>query len=158
MISSSEAGLFFSAKIFPLLLISYSASVCFIGFGIQLNFSHMKGKERFMYPVHSTHHIWTSLYSRCSGALEILISAIASVGQNILVPRPGFPLYSSIAESRNIEVRMYDLDVSFDLKPWNESIPSELITIFNGLAYLLHFFVFSHNFELFRCSPTEDGK
>eukprot|EP00002_Diphylleia_rotans_P025637 TRINITY_DN5075_c0_g1_i3.p1 TRINITY_DN5075_c0_g1~~TRINITY_DN5075_c0_g1_i3.p1 ORF type:complete len:406 (-),score=96.47 TRINITY_DN5075_c0_g1_i3:234-1451(-) len=48
--------------------------------------------------------------SGCSGALEIVISAIASIGQNIVVPRPGFPLYTSIAESRGIEVRMYDLD------------------------------------------------
>ena len=37
------------------------------------------------------------LCSGCSCALDITISAMADAGQNILVPRPGFPLYTTLA-------------------------------------------------------------
>ena len=37
------------------------------------------------------------LCSGCSCALDIAISAMADAGQNILVPRPGFPLYTTLA-------------------------------------------------------------
>ena len=37
------------------------------------------------------------LCSGCSCSLDLCISAVANAGQNILVPRPGFPLYSTLA-------------------------------------------------------------
>lgn len=48
----------------------------------------------------------------CSGAscaLDLCISAIACRGQNILIPRPNFPLYRTLAEGLGIEVRTYNL-------------------------------------------------
>ena len=50
--------------------------------------------------------------SGCSGALDLAISVLANAGQNILVPRPGFSLYQTLAESLGIRVRHYDLMVS----------------------------------------------
>lgn len=47
--------------------------------------------------------------SGCSSALEMCILAIAEAGQNILVPKPGFPLYNTLAESLHIEVKYYNL-------------------------------------------------
>jgi tyrosine aminotransferase len=37
------------------------------------------------------------LCSGCSCALDIAISTLAQDGQNILVPRPGFPLYTTLS-------------------------------------------------------------
>ncbi|KAJ1996240.1 hypothetical protein GGI25_002230 [Coemansia spiralis] len=47
--------------------------------------------------------------SGCSGAVEMAIGVLCSEGQNILLPRPGFCLYNTIAASRNIEARLYNL-------------------------------------------------
>jgi len=47
--------------------------------------------------------------SGCSGALEIAIRAMASAGENILVPAPGFSIYQTIALSNGIEVKFYPL-------------------------------------------------
>ena len=37
------------------------------------------------------------LCSGCSSALDMAIFTLAEAGQNILVPRPGFPLYITLA-------------------------------------------------------------
>ncbi|ELU03237.1 hypothetical protein CAPTEDRAFT_162073 [Capitella teleta] len=47
--------------------------------------------------------------SGCSSALDLAISVLANEGQNILVPRPGFSLYQTLANSLGISVRHYDL-------------------------------------------------
>lgn len=47
--------------------------------------------------------------SGCSGALDLAISVLANPGQNILVPRPGFSLYNTLAGSFGIHVRYYNL-------------------------------------------------
>lgn len=44
-----------------------------------------------------------------SGALELALTALLDMGSVILVPRPGFPLYSVIAESHGASVVYYDL-------------------------------------------------
>lgn len=49
------------------------------------------------------------LCSGCSSSLDLCISVLANPGQNILMPRPGFPLYRTLAESLGIHVKMYDL-------------------------------------------------
>ncbi|KAI7874697.1 tyrosine aminotransferase [Lichtheimia hyalospora FSU 10163] len=49
------------------------------------------------------------LANGCSGALDICINVLCNPGQNILLPRPGFSLYKSLAEIREVEVRFYDL-------------------------------------------------
>lgn len=56
-----------------------------------------------------------------SGALELAISALVNEGDNILVPKPGFPLYRVIAESNGATVREYSLDPS---QSWAIDIPS----------------------------------
>jgi len=47
--------------------------------------------------------------SGCSGALEIVINGMVDEGDDILVPRPGFPLYQVLAESQGARVREYPL-------------------------------------------------
>jgi tyrosine aminotransferase len=61
------------------------------------------------------------LTNGCSGALEIAIKTLCSEGDNILLPRPGFPLYETIARSNGIEVRTYDL---LSEKEWEADIQS----------------------------------
>lgn len=51
------------------------------------------------------------LCSGCSCALDLAITVLANPGQNILVPRPGFPLYRTLAESLGIHVKSYNLRV-----------------------------------------------
>ncbi|KAI8637391.1 tyrosine aminotransferase [Parasitella parasitica] len=49
------------------------------------------------------------LANGCSGALEMCINVLCNDGQNILLPRPGFSLYASVAATRFVEPRYYDL-------------------------------------------------
>lgn len=47
--------------------------------------------------------------SGCSGAIEIAIKSMTSPGENILLPKPGFSLYQTIAEQYGVKCRYYDL-------------------------------------------------
>ncbi|GIY75007.1 tyrosine aminotransferase, partial [Caerostris extrusa] len=49
------------------------------------------------------------LTSGCSHALELAIGVLANPGQTILVPRPGFPLYKTLAKSLGINIKYYSL-------------------------------------------------
>jgi tyrosine aminotransferase len=49
------------------------------------------------------------LCSGCSSCLDLAISAMADPGQNILVPRPGFPIYKTLAHGLGIATKEYDL-------------------------------------------------
>ncbi|ETE68168.1 Tyrosine aminotransferase [Ophiophagus hannah] len=49
------------------------------------------------------------LTSGCSQAIELALAVLANPGQNILVPRPGFSLYKTLAHSMGIEVKFYNL-------------------------------------------------
>lgn len=54
------------------------------------------------------------LCSGCSSALDLAISVLADAtrGQNILLPRPGFPIYRTLAEGNGVKTKFYDLIVS----------------------------------------------
>ncbi|KAG8437489.1 hypothetical protein GDO86_008263 [Hymenochirus boettgeri] len=49
------------------------------------------------------------LTSGCSQAIELALAVLANPGQNILVPRPGFSLYKTLALSLGIDVKLYNL-------------------------------------------------
>ncbi|XP_044741744.1 tyrosine aminotransferase [Chrysoperla carnea] len=49
------------------------------------------------------------LCSGCSGALELCINVLGERDKNILVPRPGFDVYSTLAGGLGIEIRYYNL-------------------------------------------------
>ncbi|XP_047366850.1 tyrosine aminotransferase [Vespa velutina] len=49
------------------------------------------------------------LCSGCSCALDLCITALAREGQNILIPRPGFSIYRTLAEGLGIVVKTYNL-------------------------------------------------
>lgn len=50
--------------------------------------------------------------SGCSGAIDLVLSGLINEGDNILVPKPAFPLYQVITESLGGNVKYYDLVVS----------------------------------------------
>ncbi|KAI9209816.1 pyridoxal phosphate-dependent transferase [Polychytrium aggregatum] len=58
--------------------------------------------------------------SGCSDALNLCIGAIANEGQNILLPCPGFSLYETLASSKGIECRFYNL---LPGKSWEIDVP-----------------------------------
>jgi len=47
--------------------------------------------------------------SGCSGALEIAVNGMLNEGDNLLMPKPGFPLYEVLAKSQGAAVKQYDL-------------------------------------------------
>jgi len=52
--------------------------------------------------------------SACSGALELCIGTLANPGDNVLIPKPGFSIYRTIAISNGVEVRAYNLQPQQD--------------------------------------------
>lgn len=49
------------------------------------------------------------LCSGCSSSLDLCIAVLAERGKNILIPKPGFSLYRTLAISYDVECRSYDL-------------------------------------------------
>lgn len=49
------------------------------------------------------------LCSGCSCALDMCIAVLGDPGKNILIPRPGFSIYRTLAVGHGISVRSYDL-------------------------------------------------
>ncbi|XVF78581.1 hypothetical protein PTKIN_Ptkin14bG0145900 [Pterospermum kingtungense] len=47
--------------------------------------------------------------SGCTQAIDVALSMLARPGANILLPRPGFPIYELCATFRRLEVRYFDL-------------------------------------------------
>ncbi|KAK7342712.1 hypothetical protein VNO80_25668 [Phaseolus coccineus] len=47
--------------------------------------------------------------SGCTQAIDVSVAMLARPGANILLPRPGFPIYELSAAFRGVEVRHYDL-------------------------------------------------
>lgn len=49
------------------------------------------------------------LASGCSHAIDLCICVLAKHGQNILIPRPGFPLYKTLTSVYGVEYKQYNL-------------------------------------------------
>lgn len=49
------------------------------------------------------------LASGCSHAIDLSICVLAQHGQNILIPRPGFPLYKTLTSVYGVQFKQYDL-------------------------------------------------
>ncbi|KAG0315850.1 hypothetical protein BGZ99_007228 [Dissophora globulifera] len=73
------------------------------------------------------------LASGCSGALDMCIAVLCNEGDNILLPRPGFSLYQTCADSKGVEVRYYDLlpenNWEMDLKQLESLIDDRTATV-----------------------------
>ncbi|XP_023931834.1 tyrosine aminotransferase [Lingula anatina] len=73
------------------------------------------------------------LTSGCSGAIDLCISVLANPGQNLLIPRPGFSLYRTLADSLGIECKYYNLlpeqNWEADLKQMESQIDTETAAI-----------------------------
>ncbi|KAF9918028.1 hypothetical protein BX616_010553 [Lobosporangium transversale] len=73
------------------------------------------------------------LASGCSGAIDMCIGVLCNEGDNILLPRPGFSLYQTLADSKGIEVRYYDLlpesNWEMDLKHLESLIDERTATV-----------------------------
>lgn len=73
------------------------------------------------------------LTSGCSHALDLCIALLGSAGKNILIPKPGFPLYKTLCHGYGIETRSYNLDPSrgweVDLNDLESVIDSNTVAI-----------------------------
>lgn len=49
------------------------------------------------------------LASGCSHAIDLCICVLAKAGQNILIPRPGFPLYKTLTSVYGVHYKQYNL-------------------------------------------------
>lgn len=47
--------------------------------------------------------------SGCTQAIDVALAMLARPGANVLIPRPGFPIYELCATFRRLEIRYYDL-------------------------------------------------
>ncbi len=61
-----------------------------------------------------------------SEAIEICLSALADTGDNIVLPSPGYPLYSAINSKLNVESKFYRLNESEDWQPDPEDIARQV--------------------------------
>jgi tyrosine aminotransferase len=59
--------------------------------------------------------------SGCSHALDLALCALLNPGDTLLVPRPGFPLYTTLCESRGMRVVQYACD---PLRDWEVDVPA----------------------------------
>ncbi|XP_030758330.1 tyrosine aminotransferase-like [Sitophilus oryzae] len=75
------------------------------------------------------------LCSGCSSSLEISITALAdgTKGQNILVPRPGFAIYRTLAEAIGVKVKFYNLlpenNWEVDLQHLEDQIDNDTVAV-----------------------------
>jgi len=62
------------------------------------------------------------LCSGCSSSLDLCITVLAdpTKGHNIVIPKPGFPIYRTLAESLGVEVKTYNLVPE---RNWNIDLP-----------------------------------
>lgn len=72
-------------------------------------------------PLHPVSENDVIIASGCSGALDLCISALLDTGDNLLVPKPGFPLYQVITESLGAHCRHYPL---LPEKNWEADVPA----------------------------------
>ncbi|XP_015786020.1 tyrosine aminotransferase [Tetranychus urticae] len=75
--------------------------------------------------------------SGCSHALEMAINVLAEPGKNILLPRPGFPLYQTLCGGLGIGMKYYNLDAEknweIDLDHLEAQIdPSTVAIVYNN--------------------------
>ncbi len=61
-----------------------------------------------------------------SEAIEICLSALADSGDNVILPSPGYPLYSAINSKLNVESRFYRLDESNQWQPDIEDMSKQI--------------------------------
>ncbi|KAI1285410.1 Tyrosine aminotransferase [Halotydeus destructor] len=73
------------------------------------------------------------LTSGASHALDLCIALLGGHGKNVLMPRPGFPLYKTLAASYGIDVRSYNLlpedDWQVDLDHMQSLIDANTVAI-----------------------------
>ncbi len=60
-------------------------------------------------------HTWVG--NGCSEVIDMALTALCDPGENILVPSPGYPLYTALAAKLGIEARPYQLDEANGWQP-----------------------------------------
>lgn len=71
--------------------------------------------------------------SGCSHALDLCIGLLAEPGQNVLIPRPGFSLYQTLAHGYGVRTKFYDLlperNFEMDLDQLESCIDKQTVAI-----------------------------
>lgn len=62
----------------------------------------------------------------CSGAQYTVFSTLCEVGDNVLVPKPGFPLCLPICQNLGVELRHYELDPDNDFNIKLDTLESQI--------------------------------
>lgn len=61
-----------------------------------------------------------------SEAIELCLTALADAGDNVLLPSPGYPLYSAINSKLNVESRYYRMDETANWQPDTQDIEKKI--------------------------------
>ncbi len=77
-----------------------------------------------------------AITSGCSEAIEIALSALVNAGDRVLVPAPGYPLYTAILAKLDAVAVPYHLDESNDWQPDVDEITSLLSTPAKALVLI----------------------
>ncbi|MFK7961267.1 MAG: pyridoxal phosphate-dependent aminotransferase [Phycisphaerales bacterium] len=70
--------------------------------------------------IENIQHVYVT--SGASEAIDLALSALADAGDNVLVPSPGYPLYTAVLAKLEVDARGYDLDESANWEPDIEAI------------------------------------
>ncbi|OWZ24324.1 Tyrosine aminotransferase [Phytophthora megakarya] len=62
--------------------------------------------------------------SGCSGAIDIALRGLLNPGDNILLPKPGFPFYQALCEVNKIDYKFYDLKPEYNWEADLEHVQS----------------------------------
>ena len=74
--------------------------------------------------IRSVRHAWIG--NGCSEVIDMALTALANRGENVLVPSPGYPLYSALLTKLEVEAREYYLDEDAGWQPDPDDIAARI--------------------------------
>lgn len=72
----------------------------------------------------------------CSEGVDIVMNTLLNPGENLLMPRPSYPLYEAVANKIGAESIFYDLDESNNWQPDTEDVRKKITTETRGILLI----------------------